>query len=65
MVRRVFGNAAKSCAFSTASIQPGLGLAVVVMTMVVMMRSRGKRRGGEYQDQEHGSEDLLHRVNLA
>jgi hypothetical protein len=35
------------------------------MTMVVMMCSRGKRRGSEHQDQEHGSEDLLHGVNLA
>jgi len=38
---------------------------VVVMTVVVMMRSRGKGRGSEHPDQEHGSEDLLHGVNLA
>ena len=39
-----------------------LGLVMVVM---VMMRSRGERRGGEHQDQEHGSKDLLHGENLA
>jgi len=45
--------------------QKCLGLAVVMMTVVVMMRSRGKGRGSEHQDQEHCSEDLLHGVNLA
>ena len=38
---------------------------MVVMTVMVMMRSRGKRRGGEHQNQEHSSKDLLHGVNLA
>ena len=50
--------------FRCALIQPGLGLAVVVMA-VVMMRGDSERRGGEDQDQEHGSKDLLHAVNLA
>jgi hypothetical protein len=35
------------------------------MVVMVMMRSRGERRGGEHQDQEHGSKDLLHGENLA
>jgi hypothetical protein len=35
------------------------------MTVVVMMRGRSKRRSSEHQYQEHGSEDLLHGVNLA
>lgn len=33
---------------------------MVVMTVVMMMRSRGERRSGEHQDQEHGSKNLLH-----
>jgi TldD protein len=37
---------------------------MVVMVMV-MMRSRGERRGGEHQDQEHGSKDSFHGKNLA
>jgi hypothetical protein len=37
---------------------------MVVMVMM-MMRGRGERRGGEYQDQEHSSKDLLHGENLA
>jgi len=46
-------------------IQPGLGPAVVVMAVVVMMRGGSERRCGEHQDQKHGSKDLLHGVNLA
>ena len=42
-----------------------LGLAMVVMMVMVAMRSRGERRSGEYQDQEHSSKNLLHGVNLA
>jgi hypothetical protein len=38
---------------------------VVVMMVMVMMRSRSERRGGEHQDQEHGSKDFLHGGNLA
>ena len=51
--------------FRCALIQPGLGPAVVVMAVVMMMRGDSERRGGEDQDQEHGSKDLLHAVNLA
>lgn len=43
----------------------GLGFGMVVMTMVMVMRSRGQRRSGEHQDKEHGSKDLLHGVNVA
>jgi len=32
----------------------------MVVMVVVMMRSRGERRGSENQDQEHGSKDLFH-----
>ena len=38
---------------------------MVVMTMVMVMRSRGQRRSGEHQDKEHGSKDLFHGVNVA
>jgi len=36
-----------------------LGFAMVVMTVMVVMRSR-ERRSGEHEDQEHSSENLLH-----
>ena len=42
-----------------------LGFAMVVMTVMVVMRSRGERRSGEHEDQEHSSGDLLHGVNVA
>jgi hypothetical protein len=38
---------------------------MVVVMVVMMMRSRGERRSGENQDQEHSSKNLLHGVNLA
>jgi len=38
---------------------------MVVMTVMVVMRSRGERRSGEDQDKEHSSKYLLHAVNLA
>jgi hypothetical protein len=38
---------------------------VVVMTVMVMMRSRSEHRGGEHQDQKHGNKDFLHGGNLA
>jgi hypothetical protein len=38
---------------------------MMVMTVMVMMRSRSERRSSEHQDQEHGSKDLFHEVNLA
>jgi hypothetical protein len=37
-----------------------LGFAMVVMTMMVVVRRRGERRSGEHEDQEHSSENLLH-----
>jgi hypothetical protein len=37
----------------------------MMVTMMMVMRSRGKRRRCEHEDQEHGSKDLLHGVNLA
>jgi hypothetical protein len=46
-------------------LQPALGFAMVVMMVMVVMRSRGKRRSGENQDQEHSSKNLLHEENLA
>jgi hypothetical protein len=43
-----------------------LGSPVMVMMMVMMvMRRRGKRRSGENQNQEHGSKNLLHGLNVA
>ena len=38
---------------------------MVVMTMVVVMRSRGKRRSSEHQDQKHSSNKLFHGLNVA
>lgn len=37
-----------------------LGFAVVVMTVMMMVRRRGEGRGGEHEDQEHSSKNLLH-----
>jgi len=42
-----------------------LGFAMVMVTMMMVMRSRGKRRSCEHEDQKHGGKDLLHGVNLA
>jgi hypothetical protein len=42
-----------------------LGLAVVVVTVMMVMLSRCERRSGDHEDQEHSSKDLLHGVNLA
>jgi hypothetical protein len=42
-----------------------LGFAMVVMTVMVMMRRRGERWSGEHEDQEHSSKNLLHEENLA
>jgi hypothetical protein len=36
-----------------------------VMTVVMVMRSRGECRSGEHQDQKHSSKNLLHGLNLA
>jgi hypothetical protein len=38
---------------------------MMVMTVVMVMRSRGERRGGEHHYQKHSSEDLLHGLTLA
>jgi hypothetical protein len=38
---------------------------VAVMTVVMVVRSRGKRRSGENHDQENGSKNLLHGLNVA
>jgi hypothetical protein len=37
-----------------------LGFAMVVMTVMVMMRRCGEGRSGEHEDQEHSSKNLLH-----
>jgi hypothetical protein len=37
----------------------------MVMTMVVMVMGRGKRRSGENHDQKHSSENLFHGLNVA
>lgn len=37
-----------------------LGFAVVVMTVMVMMRRRGEGRSSEHEDQERSSKNLLH-----
>ena len=37
-----------------------LGFAVVVMTVMVVVRRRSEGRGGEHEDQENSSKDLLH-----
>ena len=37
-----------------------LGFAMVVMTMMVVMRRRGECRSGEHEDEEHSSENLFH-----
>lgn len=38
---------------------------MVVMTVVMVMRSRGERGSDKHHDQKRSSEDLLHRVNVA
>lgn len=38
---------------------------MVMVTMMMVMLSRGERRSGNHEDQEHSSKDLLHGVNLA
>jgi hypothetical protein len=40
-------------------------LVVTVMTMVMVVRSCGKRRSREDHDEENGSENLLHGLNVA
>ena len=37
-----------------------LGFAMVVMTVMMVMRRGGKGRGGEHEDQEHSCKNLLH-----
>jgi hypothetical protein len=37
-----------------------LGFAMVVMTMMVVMRSRREGWSSEHEDQEHSSKNLLH-----
>ena len=37
-----------------------LGFAMVVMTVMVVMRSCRERRSGEHEDQEHSSKNLFH-----
>src|SRR5579871_1654626 len=38
---------------------------MVVMTVMVVVRRRGKGRGGEHEEQKHRSKDLLHGLNVA
>lgn len=42
-----------------------LGLAMMVMTMVAVMRCCGKRRTSKYHHQEHSSDELFHGLNVA
>lgn len=42
-----------------------LCLAMVVMTMVAVMRGRGKRRTSEHHHQKHSSDELFHGLNVA
>ena len=53
--------ASTSQAFQTRE----LGLAMVVMTMVAVMRCRGKRRTSEHHHQKHSSDELFHGLNVA
>jgi hypothetical protein len=50
----------KVAPFQSLFVQPVLGFAMVVMTVMVVMRSRCERRSGEHEDQEHSSKNLLH-----
>jgi hypothetical protein len=38
---------------------------MVVMTMVVVMRCRSKRRTSEHHHQKHSSDELFHGLNVA
>lgn len=42
-----------------------LGLAMVVMTMMAVMRGCGKRRASDRHHQEHSSDKLFHGLNVA
>jgi hypothetical protein len=42
-----------------------LGLAMMVMTMVAVMRCCGKRRTSEHHHQEHSGDKLFHGMNVA
>lgn len=53
------------CSCEAGSDEAELGLAMVVVAMMMVMRSRGERRTGEHHDQEHSSKNLLHGLNLA
>jgi hypothetical protein len=55
----------EACDHRGSMVGVELGFAMVMMMVMVVIRSRGKRRGGEHQDQEHGSKNLFHGENLA
>jgi hypothetical protein len=38
---------------------------MMVMTMVMVMRGRSKRRSSEHHDQEDGNKNLLHGLTVA